>query len=64
VSFDEQLYGSLSVAGMMARRSIIGANRRAQTNGWTFGKYRSEDGELREMDELRRRLWETRTTPN
>ncbi|MEP6871013.1 MAG: hypothetical protein ABI939_04090, partial [Anaerolineaceae bacterium] len=61
VSFDSQIYGSLSVAGMMARRSIIGADRRAQTNGWTFWRYREAGGGLREIDHLRRQLWETRT---
>jgi hypothetical protein len=60
VSFDGQTYGSLSVAGQMARRSVIGADQRAQTNGWTFWKYRAPDGQEREIDELRRRLWEER----
>jgi Restriction Enzyme Adenine Methylase Associated len=60
VSFGGQLYGSLSVAGMMARRSIIGQDRRAQTNGWTFWKLRGEDGSLRTVDELRKQLWEGR----
>ncbi len=59
VSFDGQIYGSLSVAGMMARRSIIGADKRAPTNGWTFWKY-DADGQLREMDGLRKQLWEER----
>ena len=60
VSFDDQLYGSLSVAGMMARRMIIGQDRRAQTNGWTFWKFRGSDGNLHLMDELRQQLWATR----
>jgi hypothetical protein len=44
----------------MARRSVIGADQRAQTNGWTFWKYRGPNGQEREIDELRRRLWEER----
>jgi RAMA domain-containing protein len=60
VSFDDQVYGSLSVAGSMARRSVIGADQRAQTNGWTFWKLRGADGYEREVDDLRRRLWEER----
>ncbi len=62
VSFAGQLYGSLSVAGMMARRSVIGEDRRAQTNGWTFWKYTGKDGSLHPMDELRQQLWAARTT--
>ena len=60
VSFEGQVHGSLSVAGTMARRSVIGTDQRAQTNGWTFWKYRAQDGQEREIDELRRRLWEER----
>lgn len=60
VSFGNQIYGSLSVAGMMARRTIIGQDRRAPTNGWTFWKFRGNDGNLHLMDELRQQLWATR----
>lgn len=60
VSFQSQLFGSLSVAGMMARRSIIGQDRRAQTNGWTFWKFRGKDGSLHAVDEVRQQLWEAR----
>lgn len=62
VSFEGRVYGSLSTAGMMARRSVVGDQVRAQTNGWTFWKFRDEGGEPREIDELRRRLWESRTS--
>jgi hypothetical protein len=62
VSFGGGVYGSLSVAGMMARRSIIGADRRAQTNGWTFWRYEAPDGQLHEIDELRRGLWKSRSS--
>lgn len=61
VSFAGQVYASLSVAGQMARRSVIGADQRAQTNGWTFWKHRAADGGLHEIDELRRELWESRS---
>ncbi|MCI0633581.1 MAG: type I restriction enzyme HsdR N-terminal domain-containing protein [Actinobacteria bacterium] len=60
VSFGDQVYGSLSVAGMIARRTIIGQDRRAQTNGWTFWRFRGSDGTLHLMDELRQQLWSTR----
>ena len=61
VEFTGQVYGSLSVAGQMARRSVIGTDQRAQTNGWTFWKYRDSAGEWREVDSLRQALWETRS---
>ena len=62
VSCGGQVYGSLSVAGQMARRTVIGENQRAQTNGWTYWRYRDEVGELRELDLLRRRLWESKAS--
>jgi hypothetical protein len=62
VSFGGTMCGSLSTAGQAARRTVIGQDQRAQTNGWTFWRYRDEAGELRELDTLRRRLWESRTT--
>ena len=62
VSFGGQVYATLSAAGVMARRSVIGSDQRAQTNGWAFWRYRTDDGEWRVIDELRRRLWENRST--
>jgi Restriction Enzyme Adenine Methylase Associated len=62
VSFGGQVYGSLSVAGTMARRTVIGADQRAQTNGWAFWRYRTDDGEWRAIDGLRKQLWENRST--
>jgi Restriction Enzyme Adenine Methylase Associated/Type I restriction enzyme R protein N terminus (HSDR_N) len=62
VSFGGHLYGSLSVAAQMARRTVIGEDQRAQTNGWTFWKYRDEGGELHELDVLRHRLWESKAS--
>jgi hypothetical protein len=61
VSFGGAMYASLSMAGQAARRSVIGQNQRAQTNGWTFWRFRDENGELRELGSLRRRLWESRS---
>lgn len=50
-------YDSLSTAGGMARKSIIGAppgRKYPQTNGWTFWKFRDpQTGQLKEMDDLR-----------
>lgn len=54
-------YESLSLAGGMARKSIVGAppgREYPPTNGWTFWRYRRADGELRPLDELRRELHE------
>ena len=57
IVFDGRAYTSLSTAGGMARKSIIGAppdREYPQTNGWTFWKYRDpETRELREIDFLR-----------
>lgn len=59
VRFEDAVYDSLSTAGGMARRSVIGSPEGRdypQTNGWTFWCYRdSETGNLRPVDELRRR---------
>lgn len=60
VSFEGEVFGSLSVAGAMARRSVIG--RPLPTNGWIFWYFRDSDGELKQMDELRRRLSEGRAS--
>lgn len=64
VTVNGQAYDSLSTAGGMARKSVIGAQWRPtfpgqvapQTNGWTFWKFReSETGKLIEIDVLRRK---------
>jgi len=58
VVFDGQPYDSLSTAGGMARKSVIGTpgdRPYPQTNGWQFWRYRDkESGEVREMDHLRK----------
>ncbi|MBI1788254.1 MAG: hypothetical protein HYR60_11980 [Acidobacteria bacterium] len=58
ISFGGKCYDSLSTAGGMARKTVIGAPRGRpypQTNGWTFWRFRDpKDGELRDMDSLRR----------
>lgn len=62
VVVDGQPYRSLSTAGGMARRSVIGAppdRPYPQTNGWTFWKYRDpETGDLMQIDVLRKRYAE------
>ena len=62
VIFDGEPYNSLSTAGGMARKSVIGAppgRPYPQTNGWTFWKYRdTETGKLEEVNHLRQRYRE------
>ena len=57
VTFGGASYDSLSTAGGMARRSVIGAPEGRpypQTNGWTFWQFRDpKSGNLRDMDSLR-----------
>ena len=59
VSVNGELYDSLSTAGGMARKSVIGSppgKPYPQTNGWTFWKFRdSETGKLIEIDVLRQK---------
>jgi predicted type IV restriction endonuclease len=57
VTFGGGSYDSLSTAGGMARKSVIGAPEGRpypQTNGWTFWQFRDpKTGHRREMDSLR-----------
>lgn len=56
VRFGEGSYDSLSTAGGMARKSVIGAppgRPYPQTNGWSFWLCRDSSGELCSIDELR-----------
>lgn len=57
VGFAAESYDSLSMAGGMARKSVVGAppgRLYPPTNGWTFWLYRdAASGELRLVDELR-----------
>jgi hypothetical protein len=59
VTFDGVSYDSLSTAGGMARKSVIGTPEGRpypQTNGWTFWRYREgETGAPQLMDVLRQR---------
>jgi len=59
VEFGGKVFGSLSVAGQMARRSIS-PEIAGQTNGWTFWSFLNSEGHRRELDSLRRELWERR----
>lgn len=57
VTWSGTQFESLSHAGGMARKSIVGAPEGRPyppTNGWTFWRYRGADGSLRFIDELRR----------
>ena len=60
VTFGGESYDSLSTAGGMARKSVIGAPEGRpypQTNGWTFWQFRDpKTGTRRDMDSLRRQL--------
>jgi hypothetical protein len=61
VVFNGVVYDSLSTAGGMARKSVTGSppgRDYPQTNGWTFWEYRSPDGTLHPLDDLRRGLHE------
>jgi hypothetical protein len=61
IVFDGAVYDSLSTAGGMARKSVVGSpTGRAypQTNGWGFWQYRGPDGTLHQLDDLRRELHE------
>ena len=59
VSFAGEKYDSLSTAGGMARKSVIGAppgRAYPQTNGWAFWLYRdAASGERRSIDDLRQK---------
>jgi hypothetical protein len=57
VMFAGKAYDSLSTAGGVARKQVIGAppdRPHPQTNGWTFWQYRDEKGDLHELQVLRK----------
>ena len=61
IVFGGAAYDSLSTAGGMARKTVVGetpGRPYPQTNGWTFWQYRAADGTLHPLDELRRDLFE------
>jgi len=61
IVFGAAAYDSLSTAGGMGRKTIVGetpGRPYPQTNGWTFWQYRAGDGTLHPLDELRRDLFE------
>jgi hypothetical protein len=63
IVFDGVVYDSLSTAGGVARKSVAGpfpGRDIPQTNGWTFWEYRSPDGTLHPLDDLRRELYESK----
>ncbi|MFH1833385.1 MAG: hypothetical protein ABH877_00050 [bacterium] len=56
VIYDGHSYGSPSAAGGMAKKTIIRAPKGKPypaTDGWTFWRYRTPGGELRQIDQLR-----------
>jgi len=58
VTWNGTTYESLSIAGAMARKSIVGAPPGREfppTNGWTFWRFRDSDGRLALVDVLRQR---------
>jgi hypothetical protein len=60
VTWNGTRYESLSLAGGMARKSIVGAppgRDYPQTNGWTFWRFRDADGRLVFVDVLRQRCF-------
>jgi predicted type IV restriction endonuclease len=58
VTWNDTSYDSISMAGAMARKSIVGAPPGREfppTNGWTFWRFRYADGQLVIVDVLRQR---------
>ncbi len=58
VVFAGEAYDSLSTAGGMARKQVVGAppdRPYPQTNGWQFWQYRDEHSELHAVEHLRKR---------
>ena len=58
VTWNGTTYDSLSVAGGMARKSIVGTlsgREYPPTNGWTFWRFKDSDGRLAFVDVLRQR---------
>jgi Restriction Enzyme Adenine Methylase Associated len=58
VTWNGTAYDSLSIAGGMARKSIVGAppgREYPPTNGWTFWRFRESDGHLVPIDLRRQR---------
>ena len=61
IVFQGSPYDSLSLAGGVARKSVVGSPSGRDippTNGWTFWQFRSPDGTLRVLDDLRREFHE------
>jgi hypothetical protein len=61
ITFGGSTFESLSLAGGIARRSVVGAppgRVYPQTNGWTFWEYGRAERTLGQLDELRRALYE------
>lgn len=65
IEFRGQVYDSLSTAGGMAQKSVIGTpddQPYPPTNGWQFWRFRDvESGGLRKIDSIRRKYLATRS---
>jgi hypothetical protein len=54
VEFQGTIYDTCSTAAEWARASVTG--QRMHTNGWTFWQWRSGDGKIQTLFDLRKRL--------
>lgn len=58
ITFDDKTYTSLSIAGRDVKTKLRGTlpdgSPQHGPNGWRFWKYKDSDGELKEMDSLRK----------
>jgi hypothetical protein len=62
VTYDGKTFDSLSIAAGVARASVIGAppgRKYPQTNGWTFWRFKDANGELKPVDCLRQRHFQS-----
>lgn len=66
VTYDRKAFDSLSVAAGVARATVIGAppgRKYPQTNGWTFWRFKDADGQLKPVDCLRQRHFQSGSMP-
>jgi hypothetical protein len=62
VTYEGKTFDSLPVAAGIARASVIGAppgRKYPQTNGWTFWRFKDADGQLKPVDCLRQRHFQS-----
>ena len=66
VTYGGNTFDSLSTAAGVARASVIGAppgRKYPQTNGWTFWRFKDADGQLKPVDCLRQRHFQSGEAP-